>query len=589
MAKGIYVGADSELPNLVVNGDFSNGITGWNNAHSDYCTMEAVNDNGEKALKVTITKSITTAVPYQTISSINETDIFYFCGYGRGDVNNVDTSGSNYISICLTSTTPSFVETNSEYVFTSKRSTITNASANTFQRLQLYNRGENAVGNVYYWKDIKCYNLTAAYGAGNEPTKEWCDETVAKYGKLIKTNISHKVKNVYVGVAEDSLVVNGDFSNGLNGWSSGTNSPKTTLTLENGYLKTVVNTASNIYVFSAANENPISINSNHVYYGAVDLKISSSVSSNISASLFGNATTTYAIKDNNWHTLSLYGKPSTTSTTWNPYIIELESAKVGDIVYVDNMKVYDLTAIYGAGDEPTQEWCEANLETLKMLHKTKSVGVARKVTKGYIGVNGIAQKFYENLTLTQTTVATATMKLNSFSSGAKTLKGSISGLSSTYKPTVTWTTSASNGFVMASQYDDTSEAIAFTIYVNGSSKTTSLSTINTRLSSTTYDSDTYMLIGGTGECTGTYTVTMLIDFGIARSFTINAKSPTGTGHAGKLTCYVSSNNSTWTTLSAGSRATSKRYCKIQLSQLEALEAYPWSYFYFSNITDWIYQ
>lgn len=215
--------------------------------------------------------------------------------------------------------------------------------------------------------------------------------------------------------------------------------------------------------------------------------------------------------------------------------------------------------------------------------------IARKVKKGYIGVNGVAQLFYENLTLISTTVSTATMRLNSFSSGAKTLTGYISGLSNAYKPTVTWTTTASNGFVMANHYDNTAEAIAFTIFVNGSSKTTSLSNINTRLASTTYDSDTYMLIGGTSGCTGTYSATILIDFGIARSFTINQKSPTGTGYTGKLTCYVSSDNSTWTTLSSGSKATNKRYCKIVLTNLEALEAYPWSYFYFSDITDWIYQ
>ena len=157
-----------------------------------------------------------------------------------------------------------------------------------------------------------------------------------------------------------NLVVNGDFSDGLEGWRSG-NTPKTTLTLENGYLKTTVTTASSIYVFSAVNDNAISIDSTHIYYGAVDLKISSSVASDVTASLFGNPTDTYAIKDNNWHTLSLYGNPSATATSWNPYVMEKDSAVVGDVVYIDNMKVYDLTEIYGAGNEPTQEWCDANL------------------------------------------------------------------------------------------------------------------------------------------------------------------------------------------------------------------------------------
>ena len=187
MAKGIYVGVDNELPNLVTNGNFSNGTTGWTNSHPSYCTIEVVNDGGENALKVTITQSIATVSPYQSIPSVNTTDIYYFCGWTKGASSNIDARGSNYISLCSTSSTrPSVDEITSDYVFTSQRSNVTNISDNVWQRLELNNAGENAVGNVYYWKDIKCYNLTAAYGAGNEPTKEWCDETVAKYGKLIK-------------------------------------------------------------------------------------------------------------------------------------------------------------------------------------------------------------------------------------------------------------------------------------------------------------------------------------------------------------------------------------------------------------------
>ena len=212
---------------------------------------------------------------------------------------------------------------------------------------------------------------------------------------------------------------------------------------------------------------------------------------------------------------------------------------------------------------------------------------ARKIKKAYIGVNGIAQKFYENLTLVQTTKSTAKIQLNSFTEGAKTLTGYITGLSNTYTPTVTWTTNAPGGFIL-DQYDD-SEAIAFKIWINGRGTTMSVSSINTRLASTTYDEDTYMEIMGASGCPSgnLYTVTIMIDFGRARSYTLNRKQAVGTGNTGDCTCYVSSDKSTWT--SASGTVTNKRYFKIELTKLERFEAYPWSYLYFSNITDWIYQ
>ena len=35
-----------------------------------------------------------------------------------------------------------------------------------------------SVGNKAFFDDVVCYDLTATFGAGNEPTKEWCDENL---------------------------------------------------------------------------------------------------------------------------------------------------------------------------------------------------------------------------------------------------------------------------------------------------------------------------------------------------------------------------------------------------------------------------
>ena len=209
-------------------------------------------------------------------------------------------------------------------------------------------------GDTVYIDNAITYDLTAYFGAGNEPSEEWCIE-----------NLLEKKEEPEIPDASYNLITNGNFDTGIEGWVTGAANPNTTLEWVTegvgGYLKTTVINDSNIYVFSGVCSNQISLDSTHIYYGAVDLKVSSSVTSDVSASLFGNKTDKYAIKDNQWHTLTLYGNPSSTSTTWSAYVIELGSAKAGDVINIDNVMVYDLTAIFGAGNEPTEQWCSENL------------------------------------------------------------------------------------------------------------------------------------------------------------------------------------------------------------------------------------
>ena len=37
------------------------------------------------------------------------------------------------------------------------------------------------------------------------------------------------------------------------------------------------------------------------------------------------------------------------------------SGNSGNVIYWDNIRLDDLTAIYGSGNEPTKEWCDTNL------------------------------------------------------------------------------------------------------------------------------------------------------------------------------------------------------------------------------------
>ena len=81
------------------------------------------------------------------------------------------------------------------------------------------------------------------------------------------------------------------------------------------------------------------------------------------------------------------------SETLNSLVLRVSDSTGSDTVLFNDYMCYDLTALYGAGNEPTLEWCDANIELLENLYKQQN-SKARKVKKGYIGVAGIARPFF---------------------------------------------------------------------------------------------------------------------------------------------------------------------------------------------------
>lgn len=57
-----------------------------------------------------------------------------------------------------------------------------------------------------------------------------------------------------------------------------------------------------------------------------------------------------------WRAVSCYFRHNATSMH-----VKIQSTLPADILYVDGLMICDLTMIYGAGHEPTQEWCDSNI------------------------------------------------------------------------------------------------------------------------------------------------------------------------------------------------------------------------------------
>ena len=87
--------------------------------------------------------------------------------------------------------------------------------------------------------------------------------------------------------------------------------------------------------------------------------------------------------------------------------VDWNDAKANLGMFFDGLTLVDLTAAFGAGNEPDQAWCDANIPFTKTTatvsrgtaHNVKNMfigvdGKARKVKKAYIGVGEKARLFY---------------------------------------------------------------------------------------------------------------------------------------------------------------------------------------------------
>lgn len=149
--------------NLLSNGDFSNGTTGWSLSN-----VTASVTDGE--VTSTATASNGNIAQLEPLTAGN---IYYLAVYAKNDSTSVTHrlyDGSTFI-ILINATA------NSTYTWYSGRATSANTANGTIQ----FNRdGRTSAWTAQYAKDVILIDLTATYGAGNEPSKEEMDARIQK-------------------------------------------------------------------------------------------------------------------------------------------------------------------------------------------------------------------------------------------------------------------------------------------------------------------------------------------------------------------------------------------------------------------------
>ena len=97
---------------------------------------------------------------------------------------------------------------------------------------------------------------------------------------------------------------------------------------------------------------------------------------------------TFPTQDSQWRTLSAVreapSSPASGSWVFRSYVY------AGNVAcQMKELFLIDLTEIFGAGNEPSKEWCDASIGY--SVGTGESVSVARKIKKAYIGIGGVAR------------------------------------------------------------------------------------------------------------------------------------------------------------------------------------------------------
>ena len=218
-----------------------------------------------------------------------------------------------------------------------------------------------------YCDGVLLVDLTENFGAGNEPTQEWCDNNLDYFDEYAlkigskATTVKAKWKKT---VTLTNLIKNGSFEDGTKGWNNGT------LTLSSVQKKYGNNSIRNYQLGShvGCNQNLNTIG-NHTYYYSVWLfeAIKSSGTCYIEANFIYDNVNHYkgiyqGVQTNTWTKKSkLINDISSNAITSFSICTSNVTDKTQDC-YCDGALFLDLTESFGAGNEPSKEWCDANLD-----------------------------------------------------------------------------------------------------------------------------------------------------------------------------------------------------------------------------------
>lgn len=213
-------------------------------------------------------------------------------------------------------------------------------------------------------------------------------------------NISKEVKRIYTAIPSSTAILKNlcPAINGTNGFSigGGTGESSTTYTKYSlNSLKLTGNT-SNAEI-TATSTATLSLNSKHIYYARIEA---------YQETLGGGIDIYWPIAEPNmfshgnsgvakeWILHSAVVNRSSFEDGNYAFRLDFNNNKTANTIWYDGWMIIDLTDAFGPGNEPNKEWCDENIPYFEGTHEVdrpKTLGIAARVIKGYVGVKHTLQ------------------------------------------------------------------------------------------------------------------------------------------------------------------------------------------------------
>ncbi|WP_434352396.1 hypothetical protein [Trichococcus flocculiformis] len=395
--------------NLVTNGDFSNGTTDWSVAGTATVVNKELIFTNLAASSTEVTRNVATVVGNR-----------YYVRVKMQSNSNQD--GMWFVNASAPVTSDKKLHSGSGAYESLSAIVVSTASSYSFRILDSIRSGDIASNPVKLQYAI-AIDLTAAFGAGNEPTAEQMDGILAKFTNswfdgtknLFRANATlNKLMAVDARTEFESknAVVNGDFLSGTTGWAG----QNAAVSSDNTALSITGDGTSNAVRAYQTTTEPAVISQK--IYAKASVSVTDSGATDVAlqlrtggrSSLIGEVGKTIAPVANTWYEFkNVLTVPSVSNLTYlEPFpqsTYPLAADATGKVLKVKNVILINLTKTFGAGKEPTlaemdrlmarfpNSWFDGvkPIQTIETLYQEK----ANKVQEAWITptlTNGWIQK-----------------------------------------------------------------------------------------------------------------------------------------------------------------------------------------------------
>jgi len=333
------------LKNLLTNSDFSNGTTGWSGNSG---TLAATGGIG------TVTGTAGTFSIFQQTVSLVAGRVYYLNVRAR-----VNQAGCSSISTYSGSGSPVYMVTSpASGAWNTATAQFTATAA--YATINIYQYYGSAAANLGATMDVDyatLIDLTAAFGAGFEPSKDEMDKLMAQWGGWF-ADTDPKLLPSYVWAkrtqgALSNVISNGDMSSGTSGWTVGNAS----MSAASNVLTVTANGGASAYI-ALTNVSGL-LRQGRRYYVSCLVRATGSVTP-YTITLQGAGSTGVTLTSpviGTWYLLSNAnaGLNDGFSANWYMALAYPSIAEAtGATIEVKWANMLDLTAAFGAGNEPTK-------------------------------------------------------------------------------------------------------------------------------------------------------------------------------------------------------------------------------------------